>query len=126
MRRHAPFVRAIIVACFIVFLWEIATMGVGLLSGNVSILALVNAGALVPSLVLVQGQWWRIASSAFLHASILHIGLNMFSLWVIGSFIEPILGSRRTALVYIASLIASGLGVIYFSAANTATLGASG
>ncbi len=121
------FTHAIVVVCVLVFFWEIATMGAGILTGNVTIGQIDNAGALVPALAQ-QGQWWRIVTSAFLHASIIHIGLNMFSLWVLGRFIEPILGTPRTALVYTLSLIASGLGVTYFSFGNLQdpTLGASG
>jgi len=127
MPRGARFTHAVVVACVIVFLWEIATMGSGILSGNVTIGQIDNAGALVPALVQ-QGEWWRIVTSAFLHASILHIGLNMYSLWILGRFIEPILGTPRTALVYTLSLIASGLGVTYLSFGNLQdpTLGASG
>ena len=121
------FTHAIVVACVLVFLWEIATMGAGILTGNVTIGQIDNAGALVPALAQ-QGQWWRIVTSAFLHASVLHIGLNMYSLWVLGRFIEPILGTPRTAFVYTLSLIASGLGVTYLSFGNLQdpTLGASG
>ena len=127
MPSRPRFTHAIVVVCVVVFFWEIATMGAGILTGNVTIAQIDNAGALVPALVQ-QGQWWRIVTSAFLHASVLHIGLNMYSLWILGRFIEPILGTPRTALVYTLSLIASGLGVTYFSFGNLydPTLGASG
>ena len=34
---------------------------------------------------VAQGDWWRLITAAFLHASILHIGFNMYVLWVIGA-----------------------------------------
>jgi membrane associated rhomboid family serine protease len=75
---------------------------------------------------LQDGQWWRIFTGAFLHGGLLHIGVNMLSLWSVGRFIEFALGPWRMLLVYLISLVASGLGVVYLSAPTTPTLGASG
>jgi membrane associated rhomboid family serine protease len=113
------------------FLWEIVVAGPGMLSisggGNEDrVLAL---GALAPADVLVNHEWWRIITSAFLHGGLLHIGVNMISLWYLGRFIEAAAGPTRMALIYFVSLIASGLGVIYLSPPANAlvpTLGASG
>jgi membrane associated rhomboid family serine protease len=44
-------------------------------------------------------------TSAFLHASVLHIGFNMFALWVIGRPVEQYLGRSR----YIGLYLVSGL-----------------
>ena len=52
--------------------------------------------------------------------------MNMMSLYFLGRFIEYALGSWRMLLVYMVSLVASGLGVVYFSAPNVPTVGASG
>ena len=82
--------------------------------------------ALIPAAVLQYGQWWRIVTGAFLHGGLIHIGVNMLSLWFLGRFIEYALGSWRMLLVYMASLVVSGLGVVYFSNSMTPTLGASG
>jgi membrane associated rhomboid family serine protease len=118
--------RFLVVVNVIVFLWEIATMGPGILSGNVTDVQIVNAGSLVPILVTDYHEYWRIVTSAFLHGSVLHIALNMYSLYVLGRFVEPVLGSPRMLFVYAFSLVASGLGVVYFSSPNVPTLGASG
>lgn len=108
------------------FLYEIATGGLGVLSGDISSRVLIDDGALIPTYVLAGHQWWRILTSAFLHGSIIHIGVNMISLWVLGRFIESAMGSVRMAIVYAVSLVAAGLGAVYFSPPDTATLGASG
>jgi membrane associated rhomboid family serine protease len=84
------------------------------------------AGALNPNAVLHDGQWWRIVTSAFLHGGLMHLGVNMLSLWILGRFVEFALGPWRMALVYMISLVASGLGVVYFSSPDAITLGASG
>lgn len=84
------------------------------------------AGALVPAFVLQYGQWWRIITGGFLHGSLIHIGVNMMSLWFLGRFIEFALGPWRMLFVYLASLVVSGLAVVYLSDPMTPTVGASG
>lgn len=113
-------VRILIAINVIVYLWEMATGA--LLSDQ----ALYLHGALVRAAVLQDGEWWRIVTSAFLHASFLHIGLNMLSLWLVGNFVEKMIGSPRFAVVYALSLLASGIGVVYFSPPDVVVLGASG
>ncbi len=110
------------------FLWELYVGGPGMLSGSNSngMERVLEAGALVPAFVLQYGQWWRIVTGAFLHGSLLHIGVNMLSLWFLGRFIEYALGPWRMLLVYAVSLVASGVSVVYLSAPMVPTVGASG
>lgn len=122
--------RFLIVLNVIGYVWEISVAGPGMLSGfggGNGIQRVLAEGALVPALVLRDGQWWRILTGAFLHGSLIHIGVNMMSLWFLGRFVEYALGSWRMLVVYVASLVASGLGVVYLSAdPMVATVGASG
>jgi membrane associated rhomboid family serine protease len=122
--------RFLIVVNVIAYLWEVSVGGPGMLSafgapssGMERVLA---AGALIPAEVLQDGQWWRILTGAFLHGGLLHIGVNMMSLWFLGRFIELAVGSWRMFLVYMFSLVVSGLGVVYFSNPLVPTVGASG
>ncbi|HEY6485075.1 MAG TPA: rhomboid family intramembrane serine protease [Candidatus Cybelea sp.] len=110
------------------FLWELYVGGPGVLGGFTTQRSqnVLLEGALFPAAVLQDGQWWRIFTGAFLHGGLLHIGVNMLSLWSVGRFIEFALGPWRMLLVYFVSLVASGLGVVYLSAPTTPTLGASG
>jgi membrane associated rhomboid family serine protease len=122
--------RFLIAVNVVAFVWEVSVAGSGMLSGfggGGNIERVLEDGALIPARVLQDGQWWRIVTGAFLHGGLLHIGVNMMSLWFLGRFIEFALGSWRMLLVYMLSLIASGLGVIYFSSnPDVATVGASG
>jgi membrane associated rhomboid family serine protease len=120
--------RFLIVLNVIGFLWEIYVGGAGMFAGSNSngMERVLAAGAIVPAFVLQYGQWWRILTGAFLHQSLLHIGVNMLSLWILGRFIEYAMGSWRMFAVYMVSLVASGLGVVYFSAPTVGTVGASG
>jgi membrane associated rhomboid family serine protease len=83
-------------------------------------------GSLYPAAVLQDGQWWRIVTGGFLHGGLLHIGVNMLSLWFLGRFIEYAIGPWRMLVLYMASLVAAGLGVVYFSSPMVPTVGASG
>ena len=81
-------------------------------------------GALLGPLV-AQGDWWRLITSAFIHASFLHIGLNMFVLWIVGAPMEQALGRGRFILLYFASAFAGSAGAL-LQAPLVPTIGASG
>lgn len=74
---------------------------------------------------VAYGEWWRIAGGAFMHASILHIGLNMLILYWLGRMLEPAIGSARFVAVYAVSLFAGSLGALV-AEPHTLTVGASG
>jgi membrane associated rhomboid family serine protease len=123
--------RFLVIVNVIAFFWEISVAGPGMLSfnGSSGINAVLQAGALSPNSVLIYHEWWRIVTAGFLHAGLLHIGVNMISLWSLGRFIEQAVGSVRMLLIYAVSLVISGLGVVYLSSpayASVGTLGASG
>lgn len=51
------------------------------------------------------GEWWRLITGAFLHAGLLHIGFNMYALWLFGPQIERQVGSIPFAALYGSSLL---------------------
>ena len=110
--------------CIAVFVACIATLGPGgdpvnNLNGRV-----VEEGILWGPLVGL-GEWWRLVTSGFLHAGILHLGMNMYVLYSIGPQMERVLGHLRFAGLYLGALLAGSLGVMIVSP-NAQTLGASG
>lgn len=118
--------RALIVINVIAFLWEMRVGGPGVLTGSFRSGTPIDNGLLAPNEVLINHQYYRILTSAFLHGSIAHIGLNMLSLYWLGRFIEVALGSWRMLVVYMVALVVSGCSVVLFSPPNIPTLGASG
>jgi membrane associated rhomboid family serine protease len=74
---------------------------------------------------VAEGEWWRIFTSGFLHANVVHIGFNMFVLYQLGQLMEPVLGRLRFALVYAFALVSGALGVLIVDP-NHFTVGASG
>lgn len=81
-------------------------------------------GVTVP-IGVAEGQWWRLLTSGFLHAGLLHLGMNMLFLWILGPQLERALGWTNFLLVYVASLLAGSLGVLLLDP-FVPTLGASG
>src|SRR5712692_10967310 len=117
---------AINVAVYVVLLILSATIGGGigpLLGTDPNVL--VTAGAQVNSLV-AQGQVWRIFTAMFLHLNLLHIGLNMLSLFFIGPAIEVFYGKWRYLAIYLLSGIAGGVVSYFFTDPNVLSVGASG
>jgi membrane associated rhomboid family serine protease len=74
---------------------------------------------------VAEGEWYRLVTSGFLHASLLHIGFNMLLLFLLGRLLEPALGTPRFVVLYFASLLAGSLGALVLDP-NALTLGASG
>jgi membrane associated rhomboid family serine protease len=87
--------------------------------------SLFEKGALFVPGGLDQGEWWRLITAAFLHANLIHLGLNMLVLWFIGAPVEQAIGRGRFLAVYIVSGLAGSAGAIIFSP-NAVTVGASG
>jgi membrane associated rhomboid family serine protease/Tfp pilus assembly protein PilF len=75
---------------------------------------LVRWGALSGEKVLIQHQWWRILSSAFIHIGAAHLVMNMWALWVLGTLAEAVLGTYLFFGVYIACAIAGSLVSLYW------------
>jgi membrane associated rhomboid family serine protease len=74
---------------------------------------------------VAQGGWWRLITAAFLHASILHIGFNMYVLWAIGAHVEQYLGRARFLALYFVSGLAGSAGALVLTPLAV-TVGASG
>ena len=49
----------------------------------------------------VDGQWWRLLTSMFLHFGVIHIGFNMWSLWVLGRLAERMFGNWQFLAIYL-------------------------
>jgi len=85
---------------------------------------LLEAGAVYQPLV-AQGEWWRMITSAFLHLGWLHIGFNMYALYLFGPIMEDLYGHFEYLVIYL--LCALGGSVLTVLAAPTqAAAGASG
>jgi membrane associated rhomboid family serine protease len=72
-----------------------------------------------------HGDWWRLITSAFLHASVIHIAFNMLALWWLGAPVEMVLGRARFIGLYLVSGLAGAAGALVADP-RAVTVGASG
>jgi len=80
--------------------------------------------ALNKQILELTHEWYRLVTSGFLHYGILHLGFNMYMLWMLGQMLEPALGRVRFGLLYAAGLLGGSLGALLVDQGLTA--GASG
>jgi len=87
---------------------------------------LFNDGVMFSPSVAFNGEWWRLITSGFLHYGLIHIAVNMLSLWMLGKDLELLLGKLRFTIVYFMSLIGGSVAVYLFADPGVGTAGASG
>jgi membrane associated rhomboid family serine protease len=112
-----PLTQALIIANVVAFLLE-QQVG-GPLMGLFALWPL-GSGLFMP---------WQVLSYAFLHANLAHLAFNMFGLWMFGSELERVWGSRRLGAFFIVSALAAAatqLTVATMMGSNVPTVGASG
>jgi membrane associated rhomboid family serine protease len=65
---------------------------------------------------------WRFVTAAFAHSpsQTLHILFNMYALWVLGQYLEPMLGQLRFAALYLVSAVGGSVGYLLLAAPPTA------
>lgn len=133
LRRGAWVTTLLLIAIGGMYLLEVMAGGPGSLMSGPSGAKLVDLGASVavaqtPNgdlIGIATGQYWRLFSAMFLHAGLLHIGLNAYILWVFGSALELEIGHLRLALIFfITGIFASATS--YAFGPNAVGVGASG
>jgi rhomboid protease GluP len=107
-RRRTPATTFLIIAILIGF-------GIEVVNGAwVDQYKLAKLGAIVPPLVRA-GEYWRLLTAMFLHGDgtirgdLLHLGMNLFALFQLGSLYEVMFGTRRFLIVYFVSGIAASI-----------------
>jgi membrane associated rhomboid family serine protease len=87
---------------------------------------LTNQLAFVPLSVFIEP--WRMITSGFAHSESnpLHVLLNMYSLYVFGSLLEPMLGRLKFLSIWLISIFGASVAVMYLNTPDTWVLGASG
>jgi membrane associated rhomboid family serine protease len=121
--QNAPAVFVLIVINVLAFLLEIFAGG----WDDPDVLH--RMGALEPYGV-IKGEYWRLLTALFLHGGFLHLGFNLFALYVLGPPLEQAIGTMRFAACYLISGLGSSLGVVALTTLGfiraTQVIGASG
>jgi membrane associated rhomboid family serine protease len=108
----------------IVFAWLAIQQNSLMMKGNADVLAILHAGANLNPFTLA-GEPWRIITAMFLHIGVIHLLVNMLSLYSLGKMLEPVLGTTKFLLIYFFCGIAAGLCSLFFNL-YTISAGASG
>jgi membrane associated rhomboid family serine protease len=106
----------------VAYLIEIGSGGGGLNNPGGSV---INDFAL-RGVSVADGEWYRLVTGGFLHASLIHIGFNMVLLFMLGRMLEPALGRPRFLALYFVSLLAGAFGALLLTDPLISTVGASG
>jgi rhomboid protease GluP len=72
------------------------------------------------------GDWWRILSCTFLHFGIIHLALNMYALYSVGIFLEPMLGKTRYTIAYLCCGALASIASLWWHSTPANSAGASG
>jgi membrane associated rhomboid family serine protease len=83
------------------------TLQGGFLSGSVGPL---GEQHLINGFLVASGEWWRILTSAFFHLGLIHLGFNMYVLYLYGPIVERMYGRLEYAAIYL--LCAAGGSVL--------------
>ncbi len=116
----APLTVGLIALCVAIAIVTLA-QGVGISGANSGIA--VDLGLYGP--FVADGQWYRIITSAFVHAGLIHLLFNMIVLWWLGGALERYAGTLRFGAIYLSSVVWGAAGALLL-APDALTVGASG
>lgn len=119
-RPKKPIVTYILIAINVVVFLLMYLLG----NGSTHVGTLLSFGANYAPYVL-EGEYWRLLTSAFLHIGVIHLVFNMYALYVIGPQLESFYGKGKYLIIYLFSAIAGNLMSIMFTH-NAVSAGASG
>ncbi|MCF3941773.1 rhomboid family intramembrane serine protease [Oceanobacillus alkalisoli] len=89
-----------------------------------SIEMLIQFGAKYNPSMMIDGEWWRLFSSMFIHIGFIHLALNMLAVFYLGTAVEKIFGSSRFIFIYL--LAGLGGSIASFAYTTSVSAGASG
>ncbi len=107
------------------------TLGLVLLNLAIWVLQILPGATLTNQLAFVPlsvySEPWRMITAGFAHSESnpLHVLLNMYSLYIFGSVLEPLLGRVRFLAVWLLSIFGGSVAVMYLNTPDTWVLGAS-
>lgn len=73
-----------------------------------SVVTLIEYGAKYNPAIM-DGEWWRIVTSMFLHIGFLHLFMNMFALFYLGTAVEKLYGTWRFFFIYMLAGLFGGI-----------------
>lgn len=109
------------VVCLVLIAINVLVFVVGLQDRSIELRFADNALA-----IAVNGEYYRMLTSAFLHGGLFHIGFNMVLLYLFGSQVEATLGIPRFIALYLLAALGGSACSLWFTPVGAFSLGASG
>ena len=103
-------------ACVVAFIWQYVT-GINRSAGEFG---------MFPAAIAINGEYYRLFTAMFLHGSLIHIGFNMYVLYMFGPQLESVLGHLRFGVLYLLAGLGGSIASYWFSDPNVVSVGASG
>jgi membrane associated rhomboid family serine protease len=101
-------------------------VGLYLLVGVLGLLGGLARWGMQPVAIALGDEWFRLVSAIFLHSGLLHLGFNMYVLFLIGPPLERVLGHGRFLTLFLLSGLGGSIASYAFSPIRTLSVGASG
>ena len=73
-----------------------------------------------------SGDWWRLLTNTFIHFGIIHLAMNMYCLYIVGVYLEPMLGRVKYIAAYLCTGILASLASLWWHKEGVNSAGASG
>jgi membrane associated rhomboid family serine protease len=111
LSRPYIFTIAFLIANLFIFLlmWEASGMKSSTLWSAFPEDVLLAFGAKTNYLIHHQHQYWRLVTPIFIHVNLIHVAINMYSLWVLGPWVEKLYGSAKFVVFWVVTGIAGVL-----------------
>jgi membrane associated rhomboid family serine protease len=109
LSRPNKFTIVLLVANLFVFLlmWQSSGMSTPVLWSSFPEGVLIAYGAKLNYLIdAPNNQWWRFITPMFIHINLPHVLINMYSLWIVGPYVEKLYGSAKFVVFWVLTGIA--------------------
>jgi rhomboid protease GluP len=74
----------------------------------------------------LSGDWWRLVTNIFIHFGIIHLLMNMYCLYTVGIYLEPMLGKVKYTAAYLCTGVLASLVSLWWHKDGVNSAGASG
>jgi len=106
---NRPYKFTIILLCANIFvftlMWQTSGMPFSFLA-PLPDTVLIPFGAKLNYFIRAEHQWWRFVTPMFLHVNVLHLLVNMYSLWIVGPYVEKLYGSAKFVFFWVLTGVA--------------------
>jgi rhomboid protease GluP len=111
LNRPYKFTIVLLIANIFVFtlIWQSSGLPLSL-TAPIPSEVLLPFGAKLNSYIHTQHQWWRFVAPMFLHINLLHLIVNMYSLWIVGPYVEKLYGSAKFVVFWVLTGVAGVVG----------------